>query len=190
MTALLMLPLLAGCAAPVFVAGVGATGAVIAAEEREVATVADDTGISLALNREWFRADPALAGALSSRVNEGVVLVTGTVERPEQRLDAIRIAWQVEGVREVINEIEVAGGTGGAGQYARDTAITGQVKTRLLLDRAVRSINFTVVTEAGTVFLMGIAQDQAELDRVIDHARQIPYVRRVVDYVRVKEVVG
>jgi osmotically-inducible protein OsmY len=39
----------------------------------------------------------------------------------------------------------------------------------------------------GTVYVMGIAQSQAEVDRVRDHARQLAYVRRVVSYVRVKD---
>lgn len=175
----------AGCAAPVVIAGAGATGALVVAEERSVDDVVDDSGIKLAINKAWLEADTIIFTNLSTRVNEGRVLITGVVERPEQRLEAVRIAWQVDGVREVINEIEVAEPQGFSG-YARDTAITAQIDSRLLFDTSIQSINYTVLTEGRVVYLMGIAQDDAERARVIDHARQIPYVRRVVDYTRLK----
>ena len=50
----------------------------------------------------------------------------------------------------------------------------------------MRSINYNVDCVAGTIYLMGVAQDQAELQRVIDHARDISYVRNVVSFVRLK----
>ena len=111
-----------GCAAPFVIAGAAATGAVVVAEERSVDDVVDDSGIKLAINKAWLDADTIIFTNLSTRVTEGRVLITGVVERPEQRLEAVRIAWQVEGVREVINEIDVAEPQGFSG-YARDTAI-------------------------------------------------------------------
>ena len=174
-----------GCPAPVLLAGAGATGAVVVAEERSVDDVVDDTGIRLAINRAWLEADTTIFSNLNTRVTEGRVLITGVVEDPQQRLEAVRLAWQVDGVREVINEIEVAQPQGFSG-FARDTAISGQIESRLLFDTSIRSINYSVVTDNRVVYLMGIAQDEAERARVIDHARQIPYVRRVVDYTRLK----
>lgn len=177
--------MLSGCAAPVVLAGAATTGAVVAAEERSVGAVVDDTSIKLAINRAWLQSDSEIFSNLNTRVNEGRVLITGVVADPQQRLEAVRLAWQVRGVREVINEIEVAQPAGFSG-YARDTAISAQIESRLLFDTSIRSINYTVVTESRVVYLMGIAQDEAERARVIDHARQIPYVRRVVDYTRLK----
>ena len=60
------------------------------------------------------------------------------------------------------------------------------LRNTLLIDSHVRSINYNVDCVAGTIYLMGVAQDQTELQRVIDHARDIPYVRGVVSYVRLK----
>ena len=181
--------LASGCAAPVVLAGAATTGAVVVAEERSTDDVIDDTGIKLAINRAWLETDTEIFANLNTRVTEGRVLITGVVADPEQRLEAVRIAWQVDGVREVINEIEVDEPAGFSG-FARDTAISAQIESRLLFDTSVRSINYTVVTESRVVYLMGIAQDEAERARVIDHARQIPYVRRVVDYTRLKTVPG
>ena len=88
-------------------------------------------------------------------------------------------------MREVINEIRIARDRGIAG-YSRDTWITATLRSRLLLDRDIASVNYTIDTVGKIVYLMGIAQDAAELARVKAHARDVSYVRRVVSYVVLK----
>ncbi|HET8725995.1 MAG TPA: BON domain-containing protein, partial [Alphaproteobacteria bacterium] len=142
--------------------------------------------IRLSINDLWLKESLDLYSSLGLSVNEGRVLVTGQVPTPEARVTAIRLVWQVDGVREVINEVAVAESDGISG-YARDAWITTQLRTRLTFDTSLRAINYSVETVGGTIYLMGVAQDQAELDRVIAHARQIPYVRQVISYVRMKD---
>ena len=113
-------------------------------------------------------------------------MLTGKVRTHRMRLDAVRLAWQAKGIEEVINEIVVTD-KGGVGEYARDAWVTTQLMGRLLFDGEVRAINYSIETVAGTVYLMGIAQNRTELDRVTNHARNIAYVRRVVNYVRLKD---
>jgi osmotically-inducible protein OsmY len=177
--------LAAGCSPVGMAIGAGATAGVAVAEERPVDAVVTDTGIVLAINQAWLEADPELFVDLATSVVEGRVLVTGTVDRPEDRVEAIRLVWDVPGVRDVVNEVRVSRSEGLPG-FARDVAITAQVRSRLTLDPRIKAINYTVDTVAGTVYLMGIAQDAAEVDRVIAQARQVPYVRRIVDYTRLK----
>jgi osmotically-inducible protein OsmY len=95
------------------------------------------------------------------------------------------LAWQAEGVKEVINEIQLAG-SGGASGLARDTWISTQLKSALLFDKQVSSINYSIETVGGTVYLIGLAQDQRERDRVMNHARGLNYVKKVVNYVKIK----
>ena len=71
-------------------------------------------------------------------------------------------------------------------QYARDSWITTQLKTKILNDNDIRSLNYNVHTENGTVFLIGIAQNQQELDKVTHYARHIGGVRKVTSYVTLK----
>jgi osmotically-inducible protein OsmY len=87
-------------------------------------------------------------------------------------------------VAEVINEIEVVD-PGGVEAYAYDVWISTQLRTKLLFDKEIMSINYSVETVGGTVYLMGFAESLDELMRVEAHARNLPYVRRVVSYVRV-----
>jgi len=89
-------------------------------------------------------------------------------------------------VREVINEIEVDDKSS-LTDSARDEWIATKLKGRLLADREINSINYSIETVNRSIYLMGIARNQAELDRVIRHAKDISYVRRVVSYVRVKD---
>ena len=58
---------------------------------------------------------------------------------------------------------------------------------KLLVDSDVLSINYSVETVNGTVYLLGIAQDEAELARVTEHARSIEDVKRVVSHVVLKD---
>jgi hypothetical protein len=69
---------------------------------------------------------------------------------------------------------------------ARDTVISSRLRGDLIADGKVKSINLTVKTEDGVIYIIGSARSQDELDRVTNYARNIPNVRRVVSYVRIR----
>ena len=174
---------LSGCARTLI--GAGATAGTAAMEERGISGVADDTAIRLRLNALYSDDDERLWRKIGFQVYGGRVLLTGTLDTPEMQSRAIRLAWQADGVTEVINEIEVVKSDGISG-YGRDTWITTQLKSKLLFDKKVSSINYSINAVRGKVYLIGIAQSRQELDRVINHARSIDYVQKVVSYVRIK----
>ena len=175
---------LSGCTE--LIVGTAATTGVAIAEERSVGDAVDDLTIRAELNHLFFQDDVELYQNVSFSVFEGRVLLKGSVPTPEARIHALRVAWQAAGVREVINELQVTD-EGGVLDYARDTWISAQLKGRLLVDGDVLSINYSVETVNGTVYLIGIAQDEAELVRVMEHARGIEDVKRVVSHVVVKD---
>lgn len=177
--------LLAGCSPLSVAAGAGATVGVAAAQEGGVKAAAADGAIQVQITDYWLKHSVDMYRRLDMTVKEGRVLITGSVPTADMRVDAVRLAWRAEGVKQVLNEIKVDEGNG-IGGYAKDTWITGDIKTHLLLDKEVDSINYTIDTVGGTVYLMGIAQDQKELDRVLNHARGTKYVKDVVNYVRMK----
>jgi osmotically-inducible protein OsmY len=133
----------------------------------------------------WIKHSADMYRRLDMTVKEGRVLVTGSVPNPDMRVDAIRLVWQADGVRQVINEIGVNNASG-FGTYMTDVWITGNIKARITLDKYIQSINYTIDTVGGVVYLMGIAQDQKELDRVTNYARNTKYVKNVVSYVRLR----
>lgn len=176
---------LAACG-PSTVIGAGAVAGNAAMQERGFVKTVEDTATEARINADLLGYSAELFVDVSAEVYEGRVLLTGKVKQTKERIEAVRIAWNVSGVREVINEIQVED-TSDLLDAARDRWVTAKLAAEITLDKQVRSINYSIETVNGTVYLMGIAQNQAELDRVRNHARQLAYVRRVVSYVRIKD---
>lgn len=174
---------LQGCVRAVI--GAGATVGTAAMEERGIAGVTDDAALRIRLNGLFSGKDERLWRKVGLQVYMGRVLLTGAVETEDMRAEAVRLAWSAEGVKEVINEMQIAQ-SGGATGFARDTWIATQLKSALLFDKDVSSINYSVESVGGTVYLIGLAQDRAELNRVMNHARGMSYVKKVVNYVQIK----
>jgi osmotically-inducible protein OsmY len=119
-------------------------------------------------------------------VHEGRVLLTGKANSQETVIEVVNIAWGIVGVREVINELRVDA-RDQPDSYAKDAVISGQVKSRLFLEKNINSVNYTVETVDGVVYMMGIAQDQIELERAAAVAATTSGVRKVVSHVRLKD---
>ncbi|MGF1608052.1 MAG: BON domain-containing protein [Kiloniellales bacterium] len=184
---LLLSCLLSGACSTAGVAVSGAAGAgVMTAQERGFQGGLRDTRIRMDINHLWFQEDEALFRNVNLQVQEGRVLLSGKVETPEMRVAAARLAWQVEGVREVMNEIAVTDKSS-LTSAARDSWIATELKTKLLFDREIDAINYSIETVNQVVYLIGLAQDDAELQRVIAHAKDVPYVRQVVSHVILKD---
>lgn len=176
--------LLNGCI-PV-VAGAGAGAGVVAAQERTTGSAIDDVGIDAKIANKFFKSDiRELTTSVSTEVTEGTVLLTGKVQKPEHAVEAVRLVWEVEGVREVINEIQVTNGD--STTYPRDAWITTQVKTRLIAEKYIKSVNYNIETVASVVYVMGIAQNQQELDRVLNVISRVSGVVQVISHVRLKD---
>ncbi len=177
------LPLLQGCVG--LAVGAGAAAGVAVAEERGAKNAANDKGIQLAINERLFQKDLSLFGKVSVTVYEGRVLLTGVVQKQADRDEAERIAWEQGRAVEVINELVIAP-SGNLIDSANDTWITSQLRFKLTGDSSVVDINYSIDTVNGTIYLLGLAQSEAELLRVTDHARTIQGVRRVVSHVLLK----
>ncbi|MEE8223399.1 MAG: BON domain-containing protein, partial [Alphaproteobacteria bacterium] len=144
-----------------------------------------DSRIKTVINFQLLDEDPNLFRGVSTAVYEGRVLLTGIAVSVEKRDDAVRIAWEAEGVKEVINEI-IVDAKGESGSFARDTWISTKLRTKLLLETDIAGINYSIDTVRGTVHLLGVAQDREELDLVLIYARNLSYVRNVVNHVILK----
>ena len=85
----------------------------------------------------------------------------------------------------MINEVAVSENP--LSDLANDTWITTKLKTKMTFDKDILAINYSIETVGAVIYLIGIAQDKAELQRVLNHARSIDYVKRVVNHVRIKD---
>lgn len=176
---------LGACTPAGVIVGTGATAGVAASQERGLQGAFDDTVIRAEINRLWLEKSTNLFLDVGLEVHEGRVMLTGAVKNPETRVDAVRLAWQPAGVQEVINEIQVTD-QGGLIDLGRDLWIAGELRRKIMFDREIRSINYSIDTVNGVVYLMGVARNAEELDRVIAYGRDISYVKRVVSHVRIQ----
>ncbi len=174
-----------GCV-PLVLGGATET-AVVAAQERSVGNAIDDAGIVIKIKNLYAHQDyKDLLANVEIKVVEGRVLLTGNVDKPDSQIEAVKLAWQVYGVKEVMNEVQI-NDKSGFWNYAKDVWISTQVRTRLLFGKDIHNINYSVITVNQVVYLMGIAQNQEELNRATNVASSTNYVQRVVSYVRLKD---
>ena len=163
--------------------GAAATAGTAASKEGGISGAVPDASIKGSINEAWFRYDLDTFSKLSTTVNQGRVLLTGVVQDPEDRVEAVRLVWQVKGVKQVINEIRVADSEGLPG-FVRDNWITTRLRTAMTLEKGVQSLNYSIDTVQGVVYLMGVAMSEGELNKVMSLARTIPNVKQVVSYVK------
>lgn len=176
---------LAGCV-PLAIGGATET-AVLVAQERSVGNAVDDASILLQIKNLYAKHDyKDLLGNVEIKVVEGRVLLTGNVDKSDSQIEAVKLAWQIGGVKEVINEIQINDKSGFM-NYAKDVWVSTQVRARLLFGKDIHNINYSVITVNQVVYLMGIAQNQEELNRATNVASATSYVQRVVSYVRLKD---
>ena len=174
-----------GCV-PIIAGGAAVTGTTVI-QERTVGAAMDDTTIWAEIKHLYIQKDVnSLLSDVSVKVNIGRVLLTGNVRDSQTRVEAVRLAWQPYGVKEVINEIRVTDKST-AKDYATDAWITTQSRSKILLQRDVRSVNYSLETVDGVVFVFGIARSQEELDTVVHVVSTIKGVKQVVSHVRIKD---
>lgn len=169
--------MLQGCVAAVIGIGAGAT-AKVATDPRTAGTQVDDTTLSSRMNMKIKNDGPFFIGSriITSSYN-GNILLTGQANN-EQSEKAESLAYQVEGVKKVYNQIRI-GEPVGAGTITNDTWITTQVKSQLVLNAKTKARKIKVVTENGEVFLIGIVTSE-EGKVAAEIASKVRGVKKVV----------
>ncbi len=182
------LPLaLGGCVGALVVGGLGAAagGGYAAGQERGVNGAVDDFAVKSDVERGLMKAELLTQGTITATVYGGRVLLTGHVPSQQIKAAAEQVAGRTHDVRALYDEIEVTP-SGGAWDGANDAWITARVRSELVLDPDVRSVNYTIDTTNRSVYLIGSARSQAELDRATQIARYVPGVSRVVSYIEIR----
>lgn len=168
-------------------AGVGAatTAGVAAAQERGVSGTLSDTRIRAEINNLWLKESEVLFRKTNLNIYDGRVLLTGVLPSDQLRGAAVRHAWSVDGVKEVINEIRLRH-NGDLLDGGRDHIIAAKIKTNILFDKTILHVNFVYDVVDRVVFILGIAQDQDEYNRVLAHIYDISHVKQVIPYIKIK----
>lgn len=174
------------CSPAGILASGGATTMVVAEGDRSLGTVVDDATIKLNLSTKLLNSNSSLFININSNVLEGRVLLTGIVETQEIRIDAVRQVWEIKGVKEVINEIQIGNKTT-IKEYANDLWINTQVKGLAAKTVGLRALSYNFETIRGKVYIAGITSRPEQLEAILQSTKTIKGVKEIINYVIVKE---
>ena len=175
-----------GCSPAGVLASSGATTMVVAEGDKSLGTTVDDATIKFNISRKLLISKNNLFVNIDTSIVEGMVLLTGIVKNQESRIEAVKIVWEVEGVIEVINEIEIGDKTS-IKEYANDVWITTQIKALAARDIGLRFISYNIETIKGKVYLAGITSRPEQLETLVNIIKSVRGVKDVVNYVVIKE---
>ena len=175
--------LFSGCAPAVI--GVGTAAVAASSTEKGLSTSVADGLIFTKIQDNFLQTDASLPTVVDVTVNDSAVLLTGKVKTPEEKVLATKLTWEVRGVREVVNEIQVIDKSS-IKDIAKDLAASAQLRGKLIADNSVSSLNFSIDVVNGTVYLSGVAADAEEMNRVVSHARELRFAQQVVNYITLR----
>jgi osmotically-inducible protein OsmY len=174
--AALLAAALQGCA-PLLVGGAAVGGALIAIDRRTAGVQLEDEAIELkAANR--LRETFGERAHVNVTSYNRMVLITGEVPADGDRANAEQVVAKIENVRSTVNELAVMGPSSLTAR-SNDTLLTGRVQAALVDARDLQANAIKVVTERGTVHLMGRVTER-EATRASEVARGVSGVQKVV----------
>lgn len=185
---LLVTQTITGCTAAIIgTATVTTIAGVANRQERSIGIIVDDTIIKAKIKNKFRKADfKNLFLVVSVKSVDRSVVLTGVVDDPKLRVDAVRLAWSVKGVKTVSDEIQISSKHQND-SYFKDAAITVSIKSKLILNKYIKSLNYNIQTVNGIVYVIGIAKNQDELDLVLDIVSRASGVKKVINYVEVRD---
>ena len=162
--------------------GLGTAAVAASTTEKGFSTSVSDTVIVAKLTDKFIQNDASLVTGVESSVSNGSVLMTGKLETQDQKILATRLAWEIKGVKEVINEIQLVSDKS-IKTTAKDLAASAQLRAALIGDQEISSLNYSIDVVNGIVYLSGVAANEKERERVITHAQALRFAKKVVNYI-------
>ena len=170
--------ILSGCAG-VASKGIFGTGVSVAFDPRTVGTQVDDSIMQKNLSARILLMDKKYLLSVKTKVLDGRIFITGKVDNPEEKLKLTKLAWETSGVRSVRNDIKIKEEFNFK-QSAKDLLITSQLRSALIFNKEIKSRNYQIDTYKKRIYIYGIAENKDELKLVVDEAKSILDVEKVV----------
>ena len=162
--------------------GLGTAAVAASTTEKGFSTSVSDTVIEAKLTDKFIKNDASFVTGVESSVSNGSVLMTGKLDTQDQKILATRLAWEIKGVKEVINEIQLVSDKS-IKTTAKDLAARAQLRAALIGDQEISSLNYSIDVVNGIVYLSGVAANEKERERVITHAQALRFAKKVVNYI-------
>ena len=170
----------------VVIGGATSSGMIIV-QERSPKQAAIDILIKAKIEEAMFSNDyDKLFSKVRVIVYEGRVLLVGTVVEKDMKEKANQISWDTNGVKEVANYIAL--GKNNLIDYVKDTRISLELRAKMLTDKEISEVNFNITTENRILYIVGIAQNDQELNKVIEHASNIAGVKKIINLIKLKAI--
>ena len=164
------------------IVGGAATAGLSVVQERSSTQAAVDIIIKTQIEEAMFSNDyEKLFSKIRVIVYEGRVLIVGTVETEKNKEQVEEIAWNTKNVQEVANYITI--GKNNLVDYVKDTRISLEFRAKLLTDKEVSEVNYSSTTENRVLYIVGIAQNKEEIEKVILHGSNIAGVTKIVNLI-------
>ncbi len=171
---------LKSCAPIIGTVGMVSIGA--ASKEKGIGTSISDSIIKTKISNLIFKFDKKLIADTKIFVNNGSVLFTGKVKGPNDKIQFTKLAWNIRGVKEVNNEILVSDTTS-IKNIARDIASIGEIRARIISDKSINSINYSIDVVNDKAYISGVASNELEMNLVKNHASSARFVTEVYNYI-------
>ena len=168
------------------VASGGATTMVVAEGDRSLGTVVDDATIKINIAAKFLNSGNNLFVEINTNVLEGRVLLTGLIDNQEARIEAVRLVWEVEGVNEVVNEIQI-GNRSNIKDYANDLWINTQAKGVAAKTIGLRAVSYNFETIQGKIYVAGITSKPEQIESLVEALKTIKGVDEIINYVIIRE---
>ncbi|MEJ6771932.1 MAG: BON domain-containing protein [Pelagibacteraceae bacterium] len=158
--------------------GVLGTGVNVYLDPRTLGTQIDDSIMQKSFLIRVSQIDKKYVLSVSSKVVDGHIYLTGTVDSVDEKILLTKIAWKTEGARSVKNNIKVKDKFS-LKNSAKDLLITSQLKVALLSNKQVSMANYQINTVNQIIFIFGIAKSESEKREVINEAKIIQDVKNI-----------
>ena len=172
--------ILQSCAPIIGTVGMVSLGA--ATKEKGLGTSINDNIIKTKISNLIYKFNKNLIADTKVFINNGSVLFTGKVKNPNEKIEFTKLAWTVRGVKEVNNEIQITDKSS-IKNIARDMASLGEIRARIISDKSINSINFSVDVVNDKAYISGIASNEVEINLVKNHALSAKFVKEVYNYI-------
>ena len=170
--------ILTGCAG-VGSKGLFGTGVSVALDPRTVGTQIDDSIMQKNIAARLISKDKKYFISVKSKVLDGKIFLTGKVDKPEEKLQITKLAWETKGARSVRNDIKIKEEFNFK-QSAKDLLITSQLRTAIIINKNIKATNYQIDTYKKKIYVYGIALTSEEKDEVISEAKEILDVENVI----------
>ena len=155
------------------------TGVDITFDPRTIGMQIDDAIMQKNLTARLALTDKKYFISIQSEVIDGVIFLSGKVDKPEDKIKITKMAWETKGVRSVKNAISIKGQSNFK-NTAKDILITSQLRSALIFNKKTKARNYTLETINKNIYIFGIAMDEEEKKEVINEANKIYDVESVI----------